>query len=95
MNEYVLKLFGGLDGLNNKYKEDEEPIEKVKKTYNKEYQREWKAQNKDHVKEYFKKYYEDHKDIMKNNQKRRYEKVKDSLEIKQGQHDYYLFKRYT
>jgi len=32
---------------------------------------------------------------MKNNQKKRYEKVKDNLEFKQGQHDYYLFKRYT
>jgi hypothetical protein len=95
MNQYVIKLFGGLDGLNKQYYEEEQPIEQIKKTNNKEYQRLWKAKNKEHVKEYYKKYYKEHKEVMKNNQKRRYEKVKDDLDFKQGQHEYYIFKRYT
>lgn len=95
MNQYVLKLFGGLDQLNKQYNEEEQPIEQIKKTNSKEYLRQWRANNKIRVKEYAKIYYQEHKETMKNNQKRRYEKVKDDFDFKQGQHEYYIFKRYT
>jgi len=95
MNEYLTKLFLKLDKLNNDYKDELKTIEQIKYLNYNDYQRQYKAKNKDRMKQYYKNYYEDHKDTIKENQKKRYENIKDNLDYKQRQHDYYIFKRYT